>query len=73
MRILCRHCQAQLSRDEYFCFYDSCTACEHYRQTAMAEQALAVKSPVLALYAMMFFGRRVRFKCAARLRAARLL
>jgi len=73
MRKLCRHCRAQLSRDEYFYFYDSCMPCEEYRQTKNDELTLPVKSPLLAFYTMLFMGRRARFKCAAWLRATGLM
>jgi len=73
MSILCRHCRAQLSRDEYFCFHDSCMPCENYRQTAAAEQMLAVKLPLLFFYMVLFVGRRARIICAAWLRAASLI
>lgn len=73
MRILCRHCQAQLSRDEYFCFHESCTPYEQHRHTLNDELNLPIKSPLLAFYTVLFFGRRALSTCTAWLRAASLI
>lgn len=73
MRILCRHCRAQLSRDEYFCFHDSCTLCERRRQTINNELNLPIKSPLLAFYTVLFIGRCARSTCTAWLRAVSLI
>lgn len=68
MRIICRYCQAMLSREEYFWFYKSCMSCEVYRQTMADEQTLSVKSPLLAYYTTLFHVRRTRNALSAWLR-----
>ncbi len=69
----CRHCQAQLSRDEYFWFEDSCCKCEKFRQIVADERAVSIKSPLLAYVAALFFIRRLRHKFTAYLRRANIV
>ncbi len=73
METQCRHCQAQLSRDEYFWFDDACLHCERFMQITSEERNLSVKSPLYIFYAMHFHTRRLRHKFSACLRNSNML
>ena len=73
MRIICRHCRAQLSRDEYFWFHDSCVPCETYRQVAAEERKVWIKSPLFAFCLTRFQMRPARHAFSSWLRNANIV